>query len=72
MVGVECTGHLTKRSMELTRLGFTFDSDLQVFLLERKGMEPYIITKHFVADAPNETFFSEFYRIRKKLLETFD
>jgi hypothetical protein len=58
---------LAHRANTLLTLGFTYDSKLEAFTCCRSGKEPFILSKAFVRDVPNRTFFKEYYRLRKIL-----
>lgn len=58
---------LTMRADALHSLGFCYDTALNLFFYEVVGQEPFIITKEFVTDTPNDIFFKEYCRFRDRL-----
>lgn len=53
------------RAAALHSLGFLYDTAMGCFYREFRGAEPIILPKDFVTNVGNETFFKEYYRLRK-------
>ena len=58
---------LLKREAALFSLGFIYDTELQIYLLEPLENPPIMISRDFVEDAPNDIFFREYCRFREIL-----
>lgn len=56
-----------KRALSLFGLGFSYDTELEIFLRQEYSDAPIIVTKAFIVGATNEVFFREFYKIREML-----
>jgi len=60
-------GRLAVRADALHALGFCYDTGLDTFFHPLIDREPFIMTRSFVEDVPNEIFFREYCRFRDML-----
>jgi len=55
------------RSAALHAIGFLYDTEGRIFYRSFPGEDLLILPRDFVANVGNETFFKEYYHLRRKV-----